>query len=337
MADLTTRYMGLELSSPIVVGASNLVDDSDKLKACEDAGAGAVVFKSLFEEQIQLELYEQDEIMNAYTERNPEMISLFPRLQENGPVEYLWKLQKAKETVKIPVIASINAVSDVSWVDYSKRLEDTGIDALELNLYHVPDPSYRQAREVEEKQLEIVQTVKEAMRIPVSVKLSPYYTNIIDLVSRMDKSGVSAFVLFNRLFQPEIDIENEVLRFPWNLSHSGDSRLALRFAALLYGNIQADIAASNGVQDAKDAISMILAGAKVVQVVSTLYRNKVSYIKTMLDEMAQWMDAKKYKTLDDFRGKLSKKNVKDPFAYQRAQYIDILFGSGVIFNQYNAV
>jgi len=334
MSDLKTNYLGIELKNPIIVGASNLSHDMNVVRKLEDAGAGAIVYKSLFEEQVQLENFEMDEQMNAYNDIHAEMTSLFPNLQHAGPEEHLTKLQKLKESVGIPVIASLNAVFEPTWIEYAQQLEAIGVDALELNFYAVPKDATRDESEIVNEQISILGKVAKKVKIPVSVKLSPYYTNTLKTVTLMDQSGANGFVLFNRLFQPDIDIEKEEMFFPYNLSSHEDNRLALRFAGLLYGNIKGSICSSRGVLDGKDVIKMILAGADSVQVVSTLYKNKPGYIKTMLSDMEAWMNKKGYKTLNDFRGNLSKKNISDPFAYKRAQYVDILMKADSIFDVY---
>lgn len=333
MADLKTTYMGLELKNPLIVGASNLVTDTDNLKKVEDAGAAAIVYKSLFEEQIQLEAFEMEEQMEDYNERHAEMTSLFPDIDHAGPKEYLHNLAKARKAVKVPLLASLNCVYDVSWLDYAKKIAETGVDGIELNFYFIPNDFEKEGRSIVDEQLYVIKDVKEALNIPVSVKLSPYYTNMLYVIKQMDKAGADAFVLFNRLFQPEIDIEKEELHFPWNLSGKNDSRLPLRYAGLLYGNIDADICSNTGIYTAEDAIQMFLAGASTVQVVSTIYKHGAGEITNILKGITDWMNKKGYQTLSDFRGKLSRKNVNDPFAYKRAQYVDILWNSKDILNK----
>ncbi len=334
MTDLRTRYLGIELKNPIVVGASNLVVDPDMAKKMEEAGAAAIVYKSLFEEQIQLEGFELEEELNEYNNIHAEMTSLFPDLQHAGPEEHLMKLEKLANSVNIPVIASLNAVFEPTWVEYALQLEKLGVAALELNFFAVPKDVNKDGHSIIEDQLKVLRKVLAKVKIPVSVKLSPYYTNALRTISAMDKEGIDGVVLFNRLFQPDIDIEKEDMFFPYNLSNHEDNRLALRYAGLLYGNINGSICSANGILDGKDIIKMILAGADCVQVVSTLYKNKAEHIKVMLADIESWMDRKGYKTLDDFRGKLSNKNTSDPYAYKRAQYVDILMKSDNIFKTY---
>ncbi|MFP4470783.1 MAG: dihydroorotate dehydrogenase-like protein [Bacteroidales bacterium] len=334
MAELKTNYLGLELNNPIVVGASNLVTDHQTLKKIEEAGAGAIVYKSLFEEQIQLERVQQDDFKEVYSHRHPEMISIFPDIKHAGPDEFLLNFKNAIREVNIPVIASLNCVYDVTWTEYAKKLEDAGASALELNFYANPRDAETKGKEIVEQQLAILKKIKQSLSIPVSVKLSPFYTNILAVVTEMDRTGVDGFVLFNRLFQPDIDIDKEEMVFPWHLSHDGDARLPLRYTGMLAGEIKADIAANTGILTGRDAIQMMLAGADVVQVVTTLYKNGIGQIKSMTSDISQWMDKKGYATINDFKGKLSRKSINDPFAYKRAQYVDILMKSEEIFSKY---
>lgn len=330
MANLKTSYLGIELKNPVIVGASNIVNNIENVKKVEEAGAAAIVYKSLFEEQIQLENAQLDDKLHEYSERNAEMINIFPNIQHAGPEEHLFNVARVKKTVKIPVIASLNALIKESWIDYARRLEEMGVDALEMNFYYVPRDVDFDGHTLIAEQVDILKAVKAAVKIPVGVKLSPFYANPLNLVKKLDDAGADGFVLFNRLFQPEIDMEKEKHYTPFNLSVPEDNRLPLRFAGLLYDNIKGDICSNTGIFTGKDVAKMILVGADAVQVVSTLYKNKIDYLGTMLKELESWMDAKGYKTLDDFRGKLSNKNIDDIFVYKRAQYIDLLLKSDEI-------
>lgn len=334
MADLSTTYMGIKLKNPLILGACNLVEKLDTIKEIEDAGIGAIVYRSLFEEQIQLENLQLDEELGQYDERNAEMTSIFPGLEHAGPKEHLYHVEKLKKSVGVPVIASLNAIYEPSWVEYAKELEKTGVDGLEINLYAVPGYFEVSGQSLEDKQVQIVKAVKKAVTIPVSVKISMFYTNPLNFIKNIDEAGADAYVLFNRFFQPEIDIQNEKYYYPWELSNPKDHMVSLRFAGLLHGNLDGSICASRGIYDANDVTKMILAGADTVQLVSTIYRNKPQVVADILAELNRWMDEKGYKNLDDFRGKLSRKNLKDPYVYQRAQYVDILMKSESIFNKY---
>ena len=334
MADLMTSYLGLELKNPLIVGASNLVTDLDALRQIEDAGAAAIVYKSLFEEQIQLERLQHDDGLEEYNERHAEMLTLFPKIQHAGPETHLLGLRKAIEKVNIPVIASLNCVYDVSWAEYALKLEEAGAAALELNFYANPMDAGKSGKEIIDQQTAVLKKVKQTVSIPVSAKLSPFYTNLLGVVTEMDKTGVDGFVLFNRVFQPDINIENEEFVFPWYLSNHGDFRLPLRFAGLLHGKTNASICGNTGILTGDDMIQMLLTGADAVQVVTTLYKNGIGNIKNMLGDLERWMDSKNYSKIDDFKGKLSKENTKDPFAYKRSQYVDILMKSDEIFKKY---
>ena len=337
MADLSTTYMGVRLKNPLILGASNLVSKPDVIKQIEEAGIGAIVYRSLFEEQIQLENLQMDEELSEYEDRNAEMTSLFPGLEHAGPKEHLYNVEKLVKSVNVPVFASLNAIYEPTWVEYAKELEKTGVAGLEINLYAVPGYFEMTGESIEEKQVQIVKAVKKAVSIPVSVKISLFYTNPLNFIKKIDEAGADAYVLFNRFFQPDIDINKEEYHYPWELSNPKDHMVGLRFAGLLHGNLEGSICISRGIYDANDVIKMILAGADVVQMVSTIYRNSPSVVSDILMDMNKWMDSKGYKSLDDFRGKLSRKNMKDPFAYQRAQYVDILMRSESIFKKYPMV
>ncbi len=337
MADLSTTYMGVELKNPLVLGASNLVGKPDVIKQIEDAGIGAIVYRSLFEEQIQLESLQMDEQLSEYENRNAEMTRLFPGLEHAGPKEHLYNLEKLVKSVNVPVFASLNAIYEPTWVEYAKELEKTGVAGLELNLYAVPGYFETTGESIEDKQVQIVKAVKQAVSIPVSVKISLFYTNPLNFIKKIDEAGADGYVLFNRFFQPDIDTENEEFHYPWELSNPKDQMVGLRFAGLLHGNLDGSICVSRGIYDANDVVKMILAGADVVQMVSTIYRNSPSVISDILIDLNKWMDDKGYKSLAEFRGKLSRKNMKDPFTYQRAQYVDILMKSEEIFKKYPMV
>jgi len=330
MANLQTNYLGIELKNPVIVGASNIVNNIDNIKKIEQAGAAAIVYKSLFEEQIQLENAQLNDKLEEYNERNAEMVKLFPNIKHAGPEEHLFNLAQVKKAINIPVIASLNAIFKESWIDYATRIEEIGVDALELNFYYVPRDVNFDGHTLIQQQIDTFKEVKNKVKIPVSVKLSPFYANPLHFISRLDREGVNGFVLFNRFFQPEIDMDKEEHYTPFNLSVPEDNRLPLRFAGLLYDNIKGNICSNSGIYTGLDVAKMILAGADCVQVVSTLYKNKIDYISTIIKDLEGWMDRKGYKTLDEFRGKLSNRKINDPFVYKRAQYIDLLLKSDEI-------
>ncbi|MEZ5071761.1 MAG: dihydroorotate dehydrogenase-like protein [Bacteroidales bacterium] len=327
MATLSTKYMGVSLKNPLILGACNLSNNLDKLKQAEEAGVAAVVYRSLFEEQIQLEDHALSSQMEAYDERNAEMINLFPNIQHGGPKEHVYHLKQVVDALSVPVFASLNAVYKETWVEYAKLLAETGVAGLELNFFSVPRDFEKSGKEIMVQQLEFLEAVKAAVKVPVAVKLSPFYTNVLKTLKNMDKSGADAFVLFNRLFEPDIDVEAERHVSPWNLSTHSDHRLAIRYIGLASGNVKASLAANNGVYEGIDIVKMILSGASAVQAVSTFYHNGVGHATQMLGELEAWMDRKGYATLDEFKGKLSSNSINDPFVYKRAQYIDMLLKS----------
>jgi dihydroorotate dehydrogenase (fumarate) len=324
MGSLQTSYMGITLANPIIAGASDLTSNVDSIKRIEDAGAGALVLKSLFEEQIQLERFKLDEELNTGSELYGEMASIFPRLQHAGAKEHLMWVKKSRAAVKIPVFASLNAVARSTWVEYARQLADQGVDGLELNFFATPRDFDLGGAAIEEEQLETVREVRAELKIPVAVKLSVFYSNPLNIISRLDREGVNGFVLFNRFFQPDINTDSESIAQPFNFSNQADNRLPLRFAGLLYGKIKADVCASTGIVTGMDAVKMLLAGACAVQVVTAFYRNGVKSIATMREEIGRWMDGRSYATIEAFRGKLSAEKAKDPWAYTRAQYAKML-------------
>jgi len=331
--------MGIELKNPIIIGASNIVTDIENLKRIEKAGAAAVVYKSLFEEQVQLENLELYERKNEYTDRNAEMITLYP-VSISGTsdiMDHLSALKKAKQSINIPLFASINAVLKETWVEYAKKIEETEVDGLELNFYSVPEKNGSGDCEIEKEQVEILKAIKAAVTIPVAVKLSSYHTNPLKHISDLENAGADAFVLFNRLFQPDIDIHTEEHHFPYSLSNSEDNRLPLRFSGLLYGNTKASICANTGIMNGSDVIKMLLAGADSVQIVSTVYLNQIEVITSMIKEIEKWMDSRGYTSIENFRGKLSKKNSENKLPYYRAQYMDFMMTTSQILKKYKII
>ena len=326
MADLTTTYMGLKLKSPVIAGACELTSNIDKIKKIEQAGAGAIVCKSLFEEEIQLESLELDKDLHQHDDMHPEALTIFPDLEEKGPDYHLYWIKKTKTNSEIPIIASLNAVNEEIWIEYAKKIEQTGVDGIELNLYSSPCINQNTSSKIEEKQLAILKKIRKAIDLPISVKLSPYYTNLSGFIKQIDNIGIDGFVLFNRFFQSNIDINSEKFTMQFNFSHKDDNRLPLRFTGLLAGKVKGALCSSTGIMDSDDVIRMILAGADAVQVVSTLYKNGPNHIKTILTGLEKWMDEKHYSNLKDFRGKMSqeKLNSKDIWAYKRAQYVRML-------------
>jgi dihydroorotate dehydrogenase (fumarate) len=321
MADLKTSYMGLELKNPFIAGASGFTANLDRIKQLEEAGAAAVVTASLFEEQIQYERFRLEEDLHQFDNLYAEMTDFFPQVKHAGPREHLGWVKKTKQSLSIPVIASLNAVTRKVWSEWAVQLEDTGADALECNFYATPSSFEPSSREVESEQIEILGEVKNKIKIPLSVKLSAFYTNPLHFIKRLDEVGVRGFVLFNRIFQPDINVEEQTNRYRHNLSTGTEYEASLRYAGLLHGSIQGDVCANSGLMGGLDAIKMILAGASCVQVVSTLYKNKIASLQDLIKEAETWMDAKGYKDLNAFKGKMDAKNNQDPAFYRRAQYV----------------
>ena len=327
MTDLRSSYMGIDLKNPIIVGANHMVEKLDNLKRFEDAGAAAVVYKTLFEEQISLERIQFQNEWSQYDERGAEMVHIHPQIEHAGPAEHLFNLSRAKEALGIPLIASLNCVYQETWIEYAKEIEKTGVDGLEINFFAVPKDLLTDGSLIEDMCVSILKEIKSVVNIPVSVKLSYFYTNPLNMVSKLANAGADAFVLFNRLFEPEIDIETQSHISTLKLSNEGDYRLSLRYIGMLYKNIQSSLCGNSGIFHGSDVIKLILAGTDTVQIVSALYKNKPEHIKTMLEDINKWMERKNYSTLNEFKGKLSKINTKDPFVYKRAQYIDIILRS----------
>lgn len=333
MKNLKVNYMGIELGNPLIVGASNMVTNIDKLKKAEEAGAAAIVYKSLFEEQIQLERFKMDEDMSQYNDIHAEMITSHPNIEHAGPDEHLSNIREAKESLSIPLIASLNAIEMDTWIEYAKLISQTGVDGIELNFYKTPLDFEKSGDEIEKEQLNLVKEIKKTTSLPLAVKLSSDYSNVLNFIKKLDKAGADSFVLFNSFFQPDIDVNNEEHIKNFNLSNKGDYRKSLRYAGLLFENIDAAICSSHGIFTGADIVKLLLAGSTCVQVVSTLYENGLDHIASMLKEISNWMEKKNYKSIDDFRGKLSMNNLKsNPFVYKRAQYVDLLLNSEELFS-----
>jgi dihydroorotate dehydrogenase (fumarate) len=332
MKNIKVKYMGIELENPIIVGASNLVRNLDKLKKAEEQGAAAIVYKSLFEEQVQLERFQLDERLNEFNDLYAEMVTIHPHIEHAGPEEHLLNLRKARESLSIPIIASLNAVNYDTWIKYAGLISETGVNGIELNFYQIPSDFNKDAKDIEDDQINIVKEIRQNISIPISVKLSSDYTNILNFIKKLDQTGVNAVVLFNSFFQPDIDIINEKHIKSINLSNPGNYKKSLRYTGLLFENIKADICSSHGIFTGADVIRLLLSGSSCVQVVSTLYKNGLKQIKKIKEELGNWMDLKNYVSIEEFRGKLSKNNIiGNPFVYKRAQYVDLLINSEEIF------
>lgn len=327
MTDYQTSFMGIALKNPIIIGACSLSTNENKLKKLEQAGAAAIVYKSLFEEQIQLENLQMDNELQQYDNRHAEMARLHPSIEHAGPKEHLYNLKKAKKALNIPLFASLNAIHTETWLEYAHLIEETGVDGIELNLYALPNNKDVESSKIEKQQIELLTTLRKTLSIPIAVKLSPAYTNPVAFIKKVDQSGINGLVLFNRLFQPDIDIHTETHTSPFHLSREGDYGNSLRFAGLLYDEVKADICSSTGIMSGDDIIRLLLAGSDCVQIVSAIYRYKTDIIAKMLEQLTNWMQVKNYHSLNDFKGNLSRKQTKDPYVYKRGQYIDLLLNS----------
>jgi len=316
--------MGIELSSPIIVGACTLSNNIDNIKRAQDAGAGGMVIYSLFQEQVELEAMEIEEELRISSNHFAESLTYFPQLEHAGSREHIVWVEQARKAVSFPLFGSLNATSMGKWVEYAKQLESAGCNGLELNLYSLETDPQKTAADIEQQSLDVVAGVKSSVKIPVSVKLSPWYTSVANFAMRLQEAGVDGLVLFNRFYQPTINPDTEELELRLALSEAEETRLPLRWIAILSDVLDVDLAASTGVHTGKDVIRQLLAGAQATQVVSSVYRNGLDHITTMNRSLSEWMDDKGYEAIEEFRGSLSQRNVSDPYAFERAQYVALL-------------
>ncbi len=330
MIDLSTEYLGLKLSHPLMPGASPIVDDLDLVLRFEDAGAPAIVMHSLFEEQIEGEQLGIRRVLEQAAESTGEAASFLPSPEgfSLGPEEYLGQLARIKERVRIPVIASLNGSTPGGWLRYAKLLEQAGADAVELNVYFLPtDPSVGGAQ-VEDRAVEIVRTVRASVRIPVAVKLSPFYSSLPHLASRLEQAGANGLVLFNRFYQPDIDVEKLEVVHTLGLSTPAELVLRLRWLAILGGGPRRklSLAASGGVHTAVDAVKALMAGAHAVQMVSALLQGGPRYLSIVKTELREWLEVHEYRSVAQLQGSMSLTRCPDPAAYERANYMRMLQG-----------
>ena len=322
--NLQTNYLGLKLRTPLVVSASPLSEEIDTIKQMEDAGASAVVLYSLFEEQLRNERIELAKHLEQGTESFAESLTYFPEPEEFhlGPSEYLKHILRAKSAVRMPIIASLNASGTPGvWTQYARRIQEAGADAIELNIYSIPTDPNVTAAEIERTYMEIVKAVKSEVTIPVAVKLSPFFTNFANTAKRLDQAGADGLVLFNRFYQPDIDLENLEVKPNILLSTPMAMRLPLRWIAILFGKLQASLAATSGIHRATDVLKMLMAGADVTMLCSTLLRHSFRQIQTIEREMIAWMQEHEYEAVQQLRGSLSQKNCAAPGQFERAQYM----------------
>jgi dihydroorotate dehydrogenase (fumarate) len=326
--DLSTTYLGFKLSNPLMPGASPLVDDLDNVKRLEDAGAAAIVMHSLFEEQITREQLGHLHAVEMHEDSFAEALSYFPQPQEYrlGPEAYLEQIRKIKAMVKVPVIASLNGTSPAGWLDYAKLIEQAGADALELNVYYLATQAWETSESVERRTLEAVRVVKGAVKIPVAVKLSPFYSALANLAKQLDEAGADALVLFNRFYQPDIDVEELEVVPSLQLSDSSELLLRLRWLAILSGHVKGSLACSGGVHSPLDAIKAVMAGAHAVQLVSALLKREPAYLQTVRTGMERWMEEHEYSSLSQMHASMSHQKSPNPQALERANYMRILQG-----------
>ena len=327
MTDLSVNYMGLKLKSPIVVGSSNLANSITNIKKIEAAGAGAVIMKSIFEEEIYNEYEDVLKKDNAQFGETDEYLDYFDfKIKEDNIKKYIALIEEAKKTVNIPVIGSINCKSNHEWTYFAKKIEAAGADALELNLFIMPSDFEKSAQEIEDIYMGIAKKIKSEISIPVALKMSYYFSNLAGTVKKLSETGVNGLVLFNRFFTPDFDIDNfEVL--PTNvLSSASDLHQTLRWVSILSGRVNTNIIASTGVHDSKAAIKLLLAGATAVQAVSVFYEKGLNEITTMLDEIKAWMEKHNFNSIDNFRGKMSQAKSENPAVYERVQFMKYFGG-----------
>jgi dihydroorotate dehydrogenase (fumarate) len=324
--DLRTTYLGLELENPLVPSASTLSSRIDTLKRLQDAGAAAVVMQSLFEEQIEHDEAQTNRVLETGVDSFSEMGSLFPDLEEynTGPDEYLRHLEASKRELSIPVIGSLNGISDGGWTRYAKLIEDAGADALELNVYLIAADPDETGEQVERRYLDLVGTVKESVSLPIAVKIGPYFSSVANMARRLIAAGADGLVLFNRFVQPDIDLDTLEVEQTLHLSTSEELLLGLRWIAILRGQLDASLASTTGVHTAEDAVKVLLAGADVAMMASALFRNGPEHLSTMREGISAWLEAHEYASLEQMKGSVSEQNVKDPVAFSRSNYMRML-------------
>jgi dihydroorotate dehydrogenase (fumarate) len=326
MIDLSTQYLGLELRNPLVVAASPLSNELSNLRQMEDSGAGAIVLRSLFEEEINSEVYELDRFLAECSEIGAENSHVYPDLSKFGfgLDRYLERIAEAKQAVTIPIIASLNGISRGGWVSYAREMQQAGADAIELNVYFLATDPNEGTERIEARYLDLVAEVRSTVTIPVAVKLGPYFSSFANMARRMEDAGADALVIFNRFYQPDFDLEALEVRPALYLSDSSELLFRLYWTSVLYERIQADIAITGGVHVAEDVIKSIMAGAKVTQLASALLKNGIGYLRPLRHRLEFWMEKHGYESVRQMQGCMSQKNVPNPKALQRANYMNVL-------------
>ncbi len=326
MIDLSTKYLGLTLKNPLVHSASPLSEHLDKMKRLEDAGASAIVMYSLFEEQIRLESHQLDHYLSYGVESQPEAHSYLPEADSYrvGPDEYLEKIRRAREALSIPIIASLNGASRGGWVEYARKMQDAGAHALELNIYLIPTDPETLGSDVELMYVDTVRAVRAEVTIPLSVKVSPFFSSMANMARRFKAAGADGLVLFNRFYQPDFDLETLEVVPHLVLSRSAEMRLPLRWVAILYGRVDVDFAITSGVHTAEDVVKGIMAGANATMMTSAVLQDGIERMATVLDGVKRWMEEREYTSVAQMRGSMSQKNCAEPAAFERANYMKML-------------
>lgn len=326
--DIQATYLGLSLKSPLVASASPLARNVDNLLQMEDNGAGAAVMFSLFEEQVKMELRQIHQLWEAGTESFGESLSYFPEIETYpvGVASYLELIREASERCDMPIIGSLNGTTPEGWTEFAKEIEQAGARALELNIFYVPTDINRTGEEVEQRYLDVLGLVKKSVSIPVAVKLSPYFTSMGQMATKLAGAGADGLVLFNRFYEPDIDIDHLDLENSLELSHPSEARLPLMWIGILFDQLPLSLAATTGVHSGRDLIKYLLAGADVAMTTSALLKHGIGVISPMLDELERWMELRGFHDLKEMRGVMSRKKVHDPAAYARANYIKVLQG-----------
>jgi dihydroorotate dehydrogenase (fumarate) len=326
MTNLGTKYLGLKLKNPVVASASPLSKEIAHLRQMEDCGAAAVVMHSLFEEQISQDANALDRALESGSEVSAEALSVFPDMTNYniGPDAYLEQIRKAKQAVSIPVIASLNGVSNGGWIRYAQLMEAAGADALELNIYHLPNDLGMTADQVEAMYTELVATVNSTVRIPLAVKVAPFFSAFGNFAKHLDMAGADGLVLFNRFYQPDFDLENLEVVPTLQLSRSNELRSRLTWVALLYGKVKADLAITGGVHTAEDVVKCMMAGAKVAMTTSAILEKGIGYLKPLIAELGEWLEKHEYESIEQMQGSMSAKSVTNPATFERANYMKVL-------------
>ncbi|MBR8538257.1 dihydroorotate dehydrogenase-like protein [Carboxylicivirga sediminis] len=322
MPDISTTYMGLKLSSPIIAASSGLTNSLEDIKHLEKAGAGAVVLKSLFEEEIVTEMERELHRMHSENYLYPETMDYYDTFDVEGTLsEYLKLINDCKKEVNIPVIASVNCITSHNWPAYARNLQDAGADAIELNIFSLPSDTDRKGLDNEQVYFDIIEAVLKEVNIPVAIKISHYFSNLADIITRLSKTGIAGLVLFNRFYSPDIDVDNLEVIPTHIFSQEYEYTMPLRWIALTSSRTECDLAATTGIHDSRTILKMLLAGAQVVQLASTLYKNGIDSIERFNYELDKWMQKHEFKTLDDLRGSLSQSKAVNPAGYLRVQFM----------------